>query len=284
MAGAIPAAAAIADHEGPVRNRLTLDPASPGGPALVQIGTDGGLLERPIGHDATEVAPAQRFDIIVDFGRYAAGQEVTVVNEFGEGSTAQVMRFRVTGPAPDGSRIPISDSEGNASVVAGPENHELRIYWKGDVPASVRELARTLDVPVAFLPARFTHTELVTQAQRLAAAGRVIEALPAADGSGLAVSDCLAATSESAAGSLPPGGEVRAGPGQPGRNAPSLISILEFESGPPVGSDPRSQRRFNDAGGRAPPARRPMEIRCSIEENALRSSRPRRRLWSPREW
>jgi spore coat protein A len=88
------------------RYKLTLDPAATGAAALVQIGTDGGLLERPITHDAIEIAPAQRFDIIIDFSRYQPGQQITLRNEFGDGPTAQIMQFRVTGPADDDSRIP----------------------------------------------------------------------------------------------------------------------------------------------------------------------------------
>ena len=49
------------------RYRLELDPQPPGGFALVQIGSDGGLLARPVGHDALEMAPAERFDVVVDF-------------------------------------------------------------------------------------------------------------------------------------------------------------------------------------------------------------------------
>ena len=88
------------------RFRLALDPPPPGGAGLVQIGTDGGLLTRPLPHDAIELAPAQRFDVIVDFGRYRPGEEVTLVNGFGAGPTRQVMRFRVGGRAADDSRIP----------------------------------------------------------------------------------------------------------------------------------------------------------------------------------
>jgi spore coat protein A len=88
------------------RYRLALDPAPPGGGALVQIGSDGGLLDRPMPHDAIELAPGQRFDVVVDFGRYRPGQEVTLINEFGDGSTAQVMRFQVGARDADGSRVP----------------------------------------------------------------------------------------------------------------------------------------------------------------------------------
>jgi spore coat protein A len=88
------------------RYRLVLDPPPPEGGGLVQIGTDGGLLTKPIVHDAIEIAPAQRFDVIVDFARYRPGQYVTLRNEFGHGTTAKVMRFQVTGTAADETRVP----------------------------------------------------------------------------------------------------------------------------------------------------------------------------------
>jgi spore coat protein A len=84
------------------RYRLTLDP--PG--ALVQIGTDGGLLAGPIVHEAVEIAPAQRFDVVVDFGRYRPGQVVTLRNEFGDDTTTPIMRFRIGAAVPDTSRVP----------------------------------------------------------------------------------------------------------------------------------------------------------------------------------
>jgi spore coat protein A len=76
----------------------------PGG--LVQIGSDGGLLDRPISHDSIEIAPAERFDVVVDFSRYPVGQEVTLVNQLGTGSTASVMRFRVTHTVADSATVP----------------------------------------------------------------------------------------------------------------------------------------------------------------------------------
>lgn len=73
---------------------------------IVQIGSDGGLLDRPVTHETLDVAPAERFDVIIDFTSLRAGQEVTLTNQLGEGGTTDVMRFRVTGPAQDLSRIP----------------------------------------------------------------------------------------------------------------------------------------------------------------------------------
>jgi spore coat protein A len=89
------------------RYRLRLDPQPPGGGALVQIGSDGGLLERPIAHDVLEIAPAERFDLVVDFARYPAGTRVRLVNTLGADGTAEVMRFDVgSGGGADDSAIP----------------------------------------------------------------------------------------------------------------------------------------------------------------------------------
>jgi spore coat protein A len=84
------------------RYRLSLDPPTP----LVQIGSDGGLLERPLEHDTVLLAPGERSDVIVDFSALAPGAEVTLRNGLGTGNTREVMRFRVTGRGSDDSRIP----------------------------------------------------------------------------------------------------------------------------------------------------------------------------------
>ncbi|WP_020576439.1 multicopper oxidase family protein [Actinopolymorpha alba] len=88
------------------RYRLALTPAPNEGPGFVQVGADGGLLERPVEHDAIEIAPAERFDVVVDFSAYKPGTEVTLTNGLGGGQTSQVMRFRVTRKVKDDSRVP----------------------------------------------------------------------------------------------------------------------------------------------------------------------------------
>ncbi|GAA1023667.1 spore coat protein A [Acrocarpospora pleiomorpha] len=88
------------------RYRLRLDPPPPGGGTLVQIASDGGLLPAPITHDHIDLAPAERMDVIVDFSRWAPGQRVTLINEFGDDRTGLVMRFRVGDRASDDTRIP----------------------------------------------------------------------------------------------------------------------------------------------------------------------------------
>ncbi|GAA2794947.1 multicopper oxidase domain-containing protein [Kribbella solani] len=75
------------------------------GPAtFVQIGSDGGLLDKPIEHKTLVVAPAERFDVIVDFSQYQPGDEVTVVNRLD--GNANVMRFKIARKAADDTRIP----------------------------------------------------------------------------------------------------------------------------------------------------------------------------------
>lgn len=73
---------------------------------FVQIGSDGGLLDRPLAQDTIDIAPAERFDVIVDFSRYRTGEEVTLFNQLGSGGTASIMRFRITGRAADDSQVP----------------------------------------------------------------------------------------------------------------------------------------------------------------------------------
>ncbi|MDT7726921.1 MAG: hypothetical protein QOI21_3497 [Actinomycetota bacterium] len=88
------------------RYRLELDPPPPGGGGFVQVGSDGGLLAAPVTHDVIEMASAERFDVVLDFSRYAPGTQVRLVNTIGSGSTAEVMRFDVS---PD-ARAPVDDT------------------------------------------------------------------------------------------------------------------------------------------------------------------------------
>jgi FtsP/CotA-like multicopper oxidase with cupredoxin domain len=93
------------------RYRLQLDPP-PSGHAFTQIGSDGGLLAGPKRHNAIDIAPAERFDVIVDFSSYPPGTQVKLVNALGAQSNAQVMRFDIVGTdRSDDSTIPERLSE-----------------------------------------------------------------------------------------------------------------------------------------------------------------------------
>ncbi|MEU7858604.1 multicopper oxidase domain-containing protein [Nonomuraea sp. NPDC049141] len=73
---------------------------------LVQIGADQGLLAAPVTHRVLPIAPAERYDVIIDFSGVAIGSRVRVVNRLGSGRTRDVMAFRIARDATDGSRIP----------------------------------------------------------------------------------------------------------------------------------------------------------------------------------
>ena len=82
---------------------LVLDPPPPSGAAFTQVGSDGGLLTSALSHDHVVLAPAERFDVLVDFSAYAIGTEITVRNRFGSGRMRDVMRFVVRRRARDES-------------------------------------------------------------------------------------------------------------------------------------------------------------------------------------
>jgi hypothetical protein len=84
-------------------------------------------------------------------------------------------------------KIVAAPGEGFAGIVAAPQNRDVRVYWKGDVPASLRALASGLDVPVKFLPAKFTERELLAETKRLGADPQVRSVGPEVDGSGLRI-------------------------------------------------------------------------------------------------
>ena len=89
----------------------TARPAVPAAP-FWQVGGDGGFLEQPVAMDRLLLAPAERADVVVDFGAFPEGTTLYLVNEapdepFGggepgvdfdvadPGTTGQVMRFTV---------------------------------------------------------------------------------------------------------------------------------------------------------------------------------------------
>jgi spore coat protein A len=84
------------------------------GPAFYQIGTDGGFLPAPVQLTTLLMAPAERFDVIIDFSGLA-GKSFLLTNDanapFPDGDDfipGDVMLFRVTKPlhGPDTSSLP----------------------------------------------------------------------------------------------------------------------------------------------------------------------------------
>jgi len=64
----------------------------------VQIGSDAGLLAAPVPLDSLLIGPGERYDVIVDFGRYRPGTSVTL---------GGLVRFDVGSRVADDSSIPL---------------------------------------------------------------------------------------------------------------------------------------------------------------------------------
>ncbi|HWU21930.1 MAG TPA: multicopper oxidase domain-containing protein, partial [Nocardioides sp.] len=77
------------------RYHLTLDPLPGAGEPFVQIGTDGGLMAAPMVIRSFLMSPAERVDVVVDFSRYAVGDEVVLTNELASEHTTRLLQFRV---------------------------------------------------------------------------------------------------------------------------------------------------------------------------------------------
>jgi spore coat protein A len=88
------------------RYRLRLDPPPPDGSGMVQIGSDGGLLANPRQLDGVTLAPAERADVLVDFGAYPVGTRVVLRNDLGARGTGVVMRFDVVRGGRDDTAVP----------------------------------------------------------------------------------------------------------------------------------------------------------------------------------
>ncbi len=50
------------------------------GAAMVQIGSDGGLLTAPVARDSVTLAPGERADLVIDFALFSAGTEILLKN------------------------------------------------------------------------------------------------------------------------------------------------------------------------------------------------------------
>ena len=87
---------------------LALDPVPPGGASFIQIGSDGGLLAAPLPLRTLRIAPAERFDVIVDFSKLPIGSSIQMLNQADSGLTGKIMRFDVTRQEKDDSAIPES--------------------------------------------------------------------------------------------------------------------------------------------------------------------------------
>ncbi|MDG4820779.1 multicopper oxidase domain-containing protein [Asanoa sp. WMMD1127] len=123
------------------RYELALDPPPVDGPAFVQVGSDGGLLDKPFGHETLPIAQAERFDVVVDFSKYQVGDKVTLINRIGAEGTARVMQFRVTRKERDESRVPerLSDLGVFGELDGDQENPDRDFEFSGGGPWEINK-------------------------------------------------------------------------------------------------------------------------------------------------
>jgi spore coat protein A, manganese oxidase len=107
------------------RYGLALEPEPSEGAPFVQVGSDGGLLGAPIPHRTITIAPAERFDVLIDFSRYPLGTKVTLKNRLGDGTTSRVMRFHVVRKEKEESTVPKRLSDMSAFEALGESGPRL---------------------------------------------------------------------------------------------------------------------------------------------------------------
>lgn len=76
------------------------------GASFVQIGSDGGLLPAPVNRTSLNIAPAERLDVVIDFGSASVGDQIVLQNTAGSAGTSEIMRFDVTYAESDNSTVP----------------------------------------------------------------------------------------------------------------------------------------------------------------------------------
>jgi spore coat protein A len=112
------------------------------------IGTDGGLIGAPIQMDDFVMAPAERFDVVVDFAGFASGTEIVLRND--AGGTPQVpnvMKFVV---GPDGGHLTPLPATLRPVPPIDPTNVPTRHFQldKIDEPCAGQEwIIRSVDGP-----------------------------------------------------------------------------------------------------------------------------------------
>ncbi len=76
------------------------------GATMSQIATEAGLLSKPYAQSSITLAPAERADVVVDFGNVPVGTSVTLRNNSGWNGATDIMRFDVNSSTSDTSTVP----------------------------------------------------------------------------------------------------------------------------------------------------------------------------------
>jgi FtsP/CotA-like multicopper oxidase with cupredoxin domain len=112
----------------------------------VQIGSDGGLLGAPVSHRQIDVAPGERFDVVVDFAGMPVGSAVTMVNLLGTGGdTGLVMRFVVARPGRDDGTVPARLAEIEPPAVGPSTRRRDFRFTRGSADGGLGHVAWTIN-------------------------------------------------------------------------------------------------------------------------------------------
>ena len=106
--------------------RLALSNRQP----LTVIGTEGGMIDKPVKVSSLPIASAERYEVVVDFADVPVGGSVVLKNLGGKDGTANVMRFDVTRRAKDDSTVP--------PVLRPPKDQEDPTHLPADPSEAVR--------------------------------------------------------------------------------------------------------------------------------------------------
>lgn len=85
---------------------LELDRTMPIGYQFTQIGSDGGLLQKPISRRYIHLAPGERIDLLLDFSGCPLGTPIRLLNTSGAGALGNIMQFIPTQSVAETARIP----------------------------------------------------------------------------------------------------------------------------------------------------------------------------------
>ncbi len=135
---------------------------SSGTGGFTQIGTDHGLLAAPLALDTITIAPAQRFDVVIDFSRRKVGDQVTLVDQLGSGSTAAIMRFTVSKNVTDTSSVPATLSPKSAITPTSGMRRRTMKFHKGANDWTINGQVFDPTVSQADVPAGSTEVWTIT--------------------------------------------------------------------------------------------------------------------------
>ena len=109
------------------------------GATFYQIGSDGGLLDRPVALTSLRIAPAERADLLIDFRQFAPGTHLRLTNDavapypsgaptaaLGGNPLPKIMQFTVTGSTGLDAAVPATLRGGAHQPAVLPALHPSR--------------------------------------------------------------------------------------------------------------------------------------------------------------